>query len=418
MKQYSNLSIDLVESISYVKGKTNEKIKSIIKNNRISKFNIIYIPNINSEYFTIEKIKYIKCNNININIINEKRNNIINPYVNDNIKHSSLNIINKENLKSKPNQNIAYNQSSGNSLIFNNNKLTTKGGKLNSFGTSTNNVENIDNINLDKDSNLLSSIKKIYNNNIVKTIDERGFITDEFGGYYDNNQDYYNDEDKKDIYDGQYNKFGQYIESGDFNKDILMYNKEIESIGKNIDEIKKIAEEAKSTELEKIKYESLKYKNLNQDPTSIITIKSDDDIEKSDDCSDEFLNNININDNLLELFSDPNEADQSKDKLIIPNNKNSFLFSSASNSDIIYTTFCSNNNNINNSQNLPKKENVDISNSKNIIFNKTNLIKIELIKKEPNKLDENVHNKNISDNKSNNKEYNLDQKKKIIIKLK
>ena len=66
MKQYSNLSIDLVESISYVKGKTNEKIKSIIKNNRISKFNIIYIPNINSEYFTIEKIKYIKCNNINI----------------------------------------------------------------------------------------------------------------------------------------------------------------------------------------------------------------------------------------------------------------------------------------------------------------------------------------------------------------
>ena len=74
-----------------------------------------------------------------------------------------------------------------------------------------------------------------------------------------------------------YNKFGEYIESEDFNKDLLMYNKEIECIGKNIDEIKKIAEETKNTELEKIKFESLKYKKLNHDPTSIITIKSDDD---------------------------------------------------------------------------------------------------------------------------------------------
>ena len=120
----------------------------------------------------------------------------------------------------------------------------------------------------------------------------------------------------------------------------------------------------------------------------------------------------------MELFSDPNEADQSKDKFIIPNNKNSFLFSSASNSDIINTTFCSNNNNINHTQNLPKKENVDISNSKNTIFNKTNVIKIELIKKEPNKSDENAHNKNISENKSNNKEYNLDQKNKNNNKIK
>ena len=433
MNEYKSDILDIIKTDNFYSfcKKDYDKIYNYINNNQISNFSINYIKkkkpqyNISNTSFSLDRTNYIIYNTHNLFLDGIKGNNSSNQNIisytdkkfNSNQKYflynkllnnehcdnsngeiyksaKELNKININNYEEDNNKNLYINDDEKLKYMNTENKAKTSYKHSNNF-INTKNKKDTLKINL-------TSIKKLEDSDKIRCIDSRGFIISEDGSFIDNDGDFFNSDNGEDINNGKYNRYGEYINGPEFNKDLKMYNKDIKSTGLSIDKLKQEINEKEAYEFDKIKYEAMESKKLLK--KYLIPYEMSDDSESLDSSDSENINEENKKENShLSLTKDSNINNKNNiDQDIEMKENDDSEFGNYNNNknnidkDIeMKENDDSENGNVNNNNIIDKdiemKENDDSKNGNNNENNKTNLIKKKRIYQ--NRITEKVINK-------------------------